>query len=126
MTLSNDRVIARGVSAHPHERDAVDYAIKVLPDREPFRLWALIDLVDTSGRRYDLDLVVIGYHAVYLIEIKSHPGKISGDVVDWFVDFPDGGRTCFENPLRLTAHKARVLGSMLERAYSRRSASEST
>lgn len=117
MTLSNDRVIARGTSAHPHEREAVDFVIRTLPDRDPLRLWALVDLVDKSGRRYDLDLVIIGYHAVYLVEIKSHPGKISGDVVDWHATFPDGGKTSFENPLRLTAHKARVLGSMLDSAY---------
>jgi serine/threonine protein kinase len=118
VTLSNERVIARGVSAHTHEREAVDFAIKTLPDREPYRLWALIDLVDNkSGRRYDLDLVVIGYHAIYLVEIKSYPGRITGDSVDWYVDFPDGGRASFENPLRLTTHKARVLGSMLDRAY---------
>jgi serine/threonine protein kinase len=117
VTLSNDRIVARGVSAHPHEREAVDFAIRVLPDRDPLRLWALVDLVDQSGRRYDLDLVVIGYHAVYLVEIKSHPGKIAGDLVDWHVTFPDGGRTSFENPLRLTTHKARVLGSLLDKTF---------
>lgn len=113
--LSNDRIEARGVSPHPHEQEAIDFVIRALPDRDPFRLWALVDLVDTSGRRYDLDLVVLGYHAVYLIEIKSHPGRFTGDAVDWQVTFPDGRSTLIANPLRLTAHKARVLASMLAR-----------
>jgi serine/threonine protein kinase len=115
MALSNDRIVARGLSPHRHEQEAVDFAIQALPDRDPLRLWALIDLVDSSGRRYDLDLVVIGYHAVYLIEIKSHPAAFSGDVVDWRVDFHAGGTKYMSNPLGLTALKARVLGSMLER-----------
>jgi hypothetical protein len=68
-----------------------------------------------SGRRYDLDLVIIGWHAVYLVEIKSHPARFSGDTRDWRVDFHGGRTTRIENPLRLTAHKARVLGSLLER-----------
>src|SRR5450432_3374362 len=118
MALSKDRIIALGTSPHLHEQSAVNFVVATLPDREPFRLWGLIDLVDPGGRRYDLDLVVIGFHAVYLIEIKSHPGRIKGDVVDWIVEFPDGGRTTLEHPGRLAEHKSRVLASLLQRQMS--------
>ncbi|MCG5052483.1 MAG: protein kinase [Myxococcales bacterium] len=117
MALSNDRILVRGTSPHQHEREAVEFAIKALPDTAPYVLWALVDLVDGSGRRYDLDLVVIGFHALYVVEIKSHPGRISGDVVDWVITFPEGGTTRIENPNRLNNHKAKVLASMLQKRW---------
>jgi len=115
MALSRDRIVALGTSPHLHEQSAVNFVIGELPDRDPFRLWGLIDLVDPGGRRYDLDLLVVGYHALYLIEIKSHPGRIDGDVVDWTVTFPDGRRTTIEHPGRLADYKARVLASLLQK-----------
>ncbi len=115
MALSKDRVLAQGQTSHPWERDAVEFIKSALPDAEPYRLWALVDLVDLSGRRHEIDALVLGYHALYLVEIKSHPAKISGTAVDWTFEFPDGGRSVRENPLRLTAQKTRVLASLLDR-----------
>ncbi len=118
MGLSKDRIIALGTTPHLHEQSAINFVVSSLPDRDPFRLWGLTDLVDPGGRRYDLDLVVIGYHAVYLIEIKSHPGRIKGDTVDWQIEFPDGGRTTIEHPSRLAEYKSRVLASLLQKQMS--------
>ncbi len=115
MPLSKDRIVALGTTYHRHEQDALEFAIKELPDQHPFLLWGLVDLVDNSGRRYDVDLLVLGFHALYLIEIKSYPGRISGDVVDWVIDWPDGRQSRKENPDKLTSHKSRVLASMLQR-----------
>ncbi len=106
MPLSKDRIIALGTTPYLHEQSAINFVLSALPDQDPFRLWGLIDLVDPGGRRYDIDLLIIGYHALYLIEIKSHPGRIKGDVVDWDVTFPDGGRTTLPHPGRLVEHKA--------------------
>src|SRR4051812_389355 len=103
MALSADRIITPGQTPHAHERDAFDFVVRELPDTDPYRLWAFVDLNDSSrGRRYDLDLLILGYHALYLVEIKSHVGVLTGDEVDWTVAFPGGGRTTFENPLRTT------------------------
>lgn len=118
MALSRDRIIALGTSPHLHEQSAVSFVITTLPDRDPFRLWGLIDLVEPGGRRYDVDLLIIGFHAVYLVEIKSHPGRIKGDVVDWVVTFPDGGQTTLEHPGRLAEHKSRILASLLKKRMS--------
>lgn len=119
MALSKDRIIALGTTPYPHEQSAINFVLAALPDQDPFRLWGLIDLVDPGGRRYDIDLLIIGYHQLYLIEIKSHPGRIKGDVVDWDVTFPDGGRTTLAHPGRLVEHKSRVLASLLGRQMAR-------
>ena len=102
-------------SPHHHEQVAVQHLAEVLPDRAPFHLFALKDFVAPSGRRYEIDAIVLGPNALYLIEIKSHPAHVSGDHVDWTLQWKDGrGRTVMENPVSLANLKAKVLGSQLE------------
>ncbi|WP_437593491.1 BREX system serine/threonine kinase PglW [Sorangium sp. So ce1000] len=113
--LSPERVALQGLTPHPHEQDAIEFVKKELPDNHPYRVWALFDLVDLSGRRYEIDLLILGYDALYHVEMKGHPGRVSGDVVDWKFNFPDGGVSVRENPLRLASQKSRVLASLLER-----------
>lgn len=119
MPLSQTRIHSPGQTPHAHERDAFDFVVAELPDSDPYHLWAFVDLVDPGGRRYDIDLLIIGYHALYLVEVKSHPGTLTGDAVDWTFTFPGGGRAVMENPLRTTTHKARVLASLLEKQLGR-------
>jgi hypothetical protein len=119
MALSKHRVLVRGKTPHPHEAEAIDFIIGALPDNEPYSLWALVDLVDPSGRLYELDAVILGYSALYLVEVKSHPGEVCGGVVDWEYHFPDGGVSFRENPLRLVNQKARVLAGLLDRKMGR-------
>lgn len=113
--LPPDRVPVQGTTPHQHEREAIEFVKKALPEFEPFRIWALFDLVDANGRRYEIDLLVLGYDALYHVELKGHPGRVSGDVVDWKFQFPEGGVSYRENPLRLAEHKSRVLASLLQR-----------
>lgn len=112
--LSNERVIVMGVTPHAHEREGVDFLRTALPDSGQIRLWALVDLAEPQGRRYEIDALLLGTHALYVVEIKSHPGKVDGDAIDWTHTFPDGHRIVRENPLRLCALKARVLAGLLE------------
>jgi serine/threonine protein kinase len=115
--LSSSRIALQGLTPHPHEQEAIRFVTKELPDSDPFRIWALFDLVDLSGRRYEIDLLVLGFDALYHVELKGHPGRVTGDVVDWLFTFPDGGTIVRENPLRLAEHKSRVLGSLLDRHF---------
>ncbi len=115
MTLSKTRCEI-GTSAHLHEMRALEFLAQQLPDREPYRLYGLKELVEPGGRRYEIDAIVLGPNALYLIEIKSHPAHVSGDHVDWTLQWKDGrGRTVMENPVSLANLKAKVLGSQLER-----------
>ncbi|MBJ71778.1 MAG: hypothetical protein CMN31_10630 [Sandaracinus sp.] len=115
MTLATSRIVFQGETPYAHEREAIDFAIKALPNNDPYHLWALLELLDPStGRLYELDLLVLGYSALYLVEIKSGPGIYEGDYQDWYRIDPDDERSRYmENPYRLTNHKSKVLASRL-------------
>lgn len=115
MALSPGRIHAGGETPHPWERAAIDFVLGELPDLDPFQAWPLQDFSDFgSGRLYELDLLILGRRALYLIEIKSWPGRVEGDIRDWRISFE--GRLRFEeNPYYLTNTKAKVLASALKR-----------
>ncbi len=112
--LGNSRVELVGATPYAHEREAIDFVVEQLPNSDPYLLWGLVDLLDaSSGRLYEIDLVVLGFSALYLIEIKSGPGLYEGNEYDWTVT-PSGGRTrVMDPPYTLTNHKAKVLASRL-------------
>lgn len=115
MALSGERLLMCGVSPYPFEQKAIEDIQKLLPNVEPYRMWALVDLVDPAGRRYDLDVLVLGRHALYLIELKHYAGRITGDANDWTVESQSrsGKKSLYPNPSRLANQKARVLASLL-------------
>jgi serine/threonine protein kinase len=116
MATRADRFVLLGTTEYAHEKEALDFARGVLPDRAPFHARGLVDLlVARTGQLYEIDLLVIGYAALYLVEIKSHPGRIDGDEQGWSWTPPGEDRARFlANPLRLANHKAKVLRSLLE------------
>jgi serine/threonine protein kinase len=115
MVLSRERILADGVTVHPWEREGIEFLKSVIPDTEPYRLWALVDLIEPSGRRHEIDAIVLGYNALYLLELKAHPCKFSGNGVDWTVQWPEGHRTSMESPVASINRKARVLAGMLDK-----------
>lgn len=116
MALSRTRVLAEGTTPYPHEREGVAFALTALPDRDPFHAWALVDLLDpSSGRLLEIDLLVLGYSCLYLVELKAWPGRIEGDAVDWQWVTPDNRRVWRDNPRPLAHRKAQILKSRLER-----------
>ena len=117
MARINDRFVTVGESPYTWEREAVDFAFAELADRkDPFQGRALVDLIDPGrGTIHEIDLLLIGYSAIYLVEIKSHPGRIEGDEADWTWTAPDGRRNALRAPLSLINHKCKVLRSRLDR-----------
>src|SRR5690606_21288930 len=76
--------------------------------------WELVELVDpSSGRLYEIDALILGYRALYLVEIKGGPGVYSGDTVDWYRQPPGGQAKFMTPPYKLTNLKAKVLRSLL-------------
>jgi serine/threonine protein kinase len=118
MALSRGRIHEGAETPHTWERAAIDFVLEELPDLDPFQTWPLQELSDPgSGRLYEIDLLVLGRRALYLIEIKSWPGRVSGDVRDWRVSY-QGRERYLENPYFLTNAKAKVLASALKRKLS--------
>lgn len=115
MPLSPGRIKLEGQTPYDWEREAIAFIKKALPDGEPYYLWALTDLPEASGRIHQIDAIVLGYHALYVIEIKSWPGKLDGSFQHWKVTFPEGNSHVYENPIISTNHKVKVLASMLEK-----------
>ena len=64
----------------------------------------------------EVDLLVVAATGIYLVEIKSHPGRMEGDAATWTWLPPEGGRERhFDNPLLLADRKAKRLKSLLAR-----------
>lgn len=63
----------------------------------------------------EVDLLVLSPWGVYVIEIKSRPGTISGDQTTWKWRGPDGRVTSRDNPVILTNRKAKKLATLLGR-----------
>src|SRR2546422_2132768 len=101
-------------SQFPWERDALDYVRERLPDQEPYRAWSNFEFVAEEGSIYEVDLAVLSTAGFFLIEIKSRPGTVEGDVHTWI--WKDGGREYVDdNPLILANQKAKKLASLLRR-----------
>jgi serine/threonine protein kinase len=115
VTLATSRIVEQGETPYAHEREAIDFVINALPNSDPYHVWSLLELLDpSSGRLYEIDLLVLGYAALYVVEIKSGPGRYEGDTLDWVRKAPeDSMPRVVENPYRLTNLKAKVLASRL-------------
>ncbi len=70
MGLKRTVVLGRGNLPLPHERQMLDRLAQELPDGYP--IWTGLTLFDPSGQTYEIDAVVLGHHAVYVVELKTH------------------------------------------------------
>jgi serine/threonine protein kinase len=113
VSLSKARVDI-GQTAYAHEREAIEFVVGQLPNNDPYMLWGLVEVLEpATGRLYEIDLLVIGYSALYLVEIKSGPGTYEGNAFDWVRTPPDGPPRAMDAPYGLANHKAKVLASRL-------------
>jgi len=115
--FSEGRIHRGRPTPYPWERQALDlvYNHKSLSDTDPHQAWELHELyAPASGRLYEIDLLFLSRHGLFLVEIKSHPGVLTGDIVDW--TFTDGGRRrTIECPYPGANLKAKVLADLLAR-----------
>jgi hypothetical protein len=69
-------------SKFPWEREALDYLRQHLPDVETTRAWANGEFVSLDGHLNEADVIVITARGMFLVEIKSRPGHVAGDLQD--------------------------------------------
>lgn len=115
MPSNNDLWTEVTTSEHDHERAALHFIRQRFPDREPFRAWTNFMFIAGDGTRNEVDLLAVTPTGVYLVEIKSFPGRIDGDAGTWKWTAPDGYQKTFDNPLLLAERKAKKLKSLLVR-----------
>ncbi len=117
MPLPESRIHRGRPTPFPWERKALDlvYEHGSLSDTDPHQAWELHELYDpSSGRLYEIDLLFLSRQGLFLVEIKSHPGVLTGDIVDWTTT-ENGRRRTIECPYAGANLKAKVLGELLER-----------
>lgn len=104
------RVRPVGEPANEAEREVIRTLAEKLP-RDYIVLHNLQVGEQPRGRPVELDVVVIGEHAVYCIEVKDWHGAIQGNAYEWSLA-PDDRRP---SPLGQVNVKARIVSRVLER-----------
>jgi len=99
-------------SEFPWEREALDWLRDRLPDTEPWHAWSNFEFIDDDGKVNEVDVLVLAPGGLFLVEIKSRPGVLTGDAGTW-TWLTDGREFSYDNPLYLTNRKAKRLASLL-------------
>jgi len=110
--LSDQRWRTIAESEYPWEREALAFVRERLPDHDPYLAWSNFEFVGQDGSISEVDLLVLSPNGLFLIEIKSRPGILTGDAGTWTWE-ADGRRVTVDNPLLLTNRKAKKLASLL-------------
>lgn len=112
--MKEPRWTAVAPSEFPWEREALDWLRDQLPDAEPWLAWSNLEFIDEDGRVNEVDLLVLAPGAIFLVEIKSRPGVLTGDARTWTWT-TDGREYTSDNPLYLANRKCKRLASLLKR-----------
>jgi len=114
MTLSQTRWHVIAESNFAWEREALDWLRSHLPDRDPWHVWTNFEFIDEEGKVSEVDALVLSPAGLFLVEIKSRPGVLTGDAHSWTWT-TDGRSNTYDNPLILANRKAKRLASLLKR-----------
>lgn len=114
MTLSQARWHVIADSNFAWEREALEWLRSHLPDRDPWHVWTNFEFIDEEGKVSEVDALVLSPTGLFLVEIKSRPGVVTGDAHSWTWT-TDGRSNTYDNPLILTNRKAKRLASLLKR-----------
>jgi Nuclease-related domain len=101
-------------SQYPWEQAALDFVRAGLPDHDPYRAWANFEFLAHDGAIYEVDLLVLTRQGLWLVEIKSRPGRVEGNVGTWTWADREGRRISVDNPVVLANRKAKALSSLLK------------
>ncbi|MCO5994756.1 NERD domain-containing protein [Actinoallomurus rhizosphaericola] len=98
-------------SDFPWEEDALKHIRDLMPPAAQYRAWHTFTFTARSGHVREVDLLVAAPAGLFLIEIKSHPGRATNHGGTWTFR-GDRDRT-IDNPLHLTNLKAKELKDQL-------------
>ena len=113
---SNGNWITVTESSFSWERDALNFIRERFPASELHLAWSNFEFIASDGSINEVDLLVFTPQGFFLIEVKSRPGRISGDAGTW--KWESGATFAVDNPLLLANQKARKLSSLLQQTKS--------
>ncbi|MEU9023340.1 BREX system serine/threonine kinase PglW [Actinomadura sp. NPDC048394] len=100
-------------SEFPWEQDALDFVRQRMPTTDPYRAWTTFTFTAKSGHVREVDLLMVTPSGLFLVEIKSHQGRLVNSGSTWM--FHNQGRvSTIENPLHLADRKAKELKEQLQ------------
>jgi serine/threonine protein kinase len=99
-------------SDFPWEEDALKHIQGRMPLTEPYRAWQTFTFTAQSGHVREVDLFTATPAGLFLVEIKSHPGRATNDGGTWL--FRGERIRTIENPLHLTDLKTKELRQQLQ------------
>lgn len=102
-------------SRFPWEQEALDFVHEKFPASAEYLAWSNFEFIAPDGSINETDLLIASPWGVFLVEIKSRPGKLMGDNSTWTWIGEDGRRRVDDNPLRLTNLKTKRLKDLLSR-----------
>ncbi len=117
MTLSGDRWTEITPSQYRWEQEALQWLRDNLPDQDPWHVWTNCEFMASSGAIYEIDALVLSPTGLWVVEIKSHVGKLKAEDGLWVFDH-EGRRSTIENPVFLANRKAKALKGVLQAAAS--------
>ena len=94
---------------NPSEAQVIQLLVDQLPNT--YTVIPNAEIIQQGGPPYEYDAVVIGPHAIYVVEIKRWLGGIQGDDYTWVI----ASMHRRPNPWITTNNKARVLKSAIEK-----------
>ncbi|MEV5828463.1 BREX system serine/threonine kinase PglW [Spirillospora sp. NPDC052242] len=100
-------------SEFPWEQDALDFVKARMPSVDPYRAWSTFTFTAKSGHPREVDLLMATPTGLYLVEIKSHQGRLVNNGSTWMFHHRDRVST-IENPLHLADRKAKELKEQLQ------------
>ena len=103
------KVVPIGQPVNEVERDAIAFLRDHLPDN--YTVFHNVEIADVGRAPLEYDIIVLGEHAIYSVEVKGYRGRVTGNKRDWYV----AGRHR-RSPLPTTFQKARVLSGRLRHA----------
>jgi hypothetical protein len=101
-------------SEFPWEQEAFDYLRAHLPDTDPYFAWQGFNFISDNGSIYEVDVLLLTPMGLFLVEVKSHPGALSGDAASWTWKH-EGKIQTVDNPLLLASSKTKKLAGLLKR-----------
>ena len=102
------------LSRFPWEQEALDFIQAGFPAQDNYVAWSNFEFIADDGSINEIDTLIACPQGIFLIEIKSKPGSVSGDANNWAWEY-EGTHRSDESPLILANRKCKRLKSLLTR-----------